>query len=467
MHSIYTIFNQKQLPVWLLFTLAVTLFSACKKEEIKFPTIHPGESTYVQYDVPFDQVPATSDIVLYEVNLRAFSAAGNLKGVEARLDSIKNLGVNVVWLMPIYPIGELNAIGSPYAVKDYFKVNPDYGTLEDLRELVKASHQRGMAVMLDWVGNHTAWDNSWIQTKAWYTQDASGSIVSPNTWTDVADLNFSSMAMRKEMIKAMKYWVLEANVDGYRCDYAEGVPNDFWKQAIDTLHSIPNRDILMFAEAGDKSLFSAGFDMTFGWGFYDQLKGVFQNNRPVSELVSAHSAEYANVPSGDQIVRWTTNHDNNATEGTPQTIFNNPQGSMAAFVLTSYMGGVPLLYNGQEVGCPTQLSFFKGGNTKIDWNINAGISAEYKKLLGFRQSSNAVRRGSLETFSANPDVLAFRRTAGSEEVCVLVNVRATAVNYTLPAALANTSWVNALTGESVALGASLSLPAFNYLIIKK
>ncbi|HPI05949.1 MAG TPA: alpha-amylase family glycosyl hydrolase, partial [Saprospiraceae bacterium] len=235
MHSIYTIFNQKQLPVWLLFTLAVTLFSACKKEEIKFPTIHPGESTYVQYDVPFDQVPATSDIVLYEVNLRAFSAAGNLKGVEARLDSIKNLGVNVVWLMPIYPIGELNAIGSPYAVKDYFKVNPDYGTLEDLRELVKASHQRGMAVMLDWVGNHTAWDNSWIQTKAWYTQDASGSIVSPNTWTDVADLNFSSMAMRKEMIKAMKYWVLEANVDGYRCDYAEGVPNDFWKQAIDTL----------------------------------------------------------------------------------------------------------------------------------------------------------------------------------------------------------------------------------------
>lgn len=467
MQSKYALFNWKPIPGWLLFLLSVSAFPGCKKEEIKFPTIHPGDGNPVQYDVPFDKVPNTADIIMYEVNPRAFSAAGNLKGIQARLDSIKSLGINVIWLMPIHPIGELNAIGSPYAVRDYLQVNPEYGTLEDLRELVKEAHHRDMAVILDWVGNHTAWDHPWIQSKAWYTQDAAGNIVSPLTWTDVADLNYSNQAMRKEMIKALKYWVLEANVDGYRCDYAEGVPNDFWKQAIDTLRSIPNRKVILFAEAADKDLFSAGFDLTFGWSFYEGLKDVWNDNRPVSELVSTHTAEYANVPPGDHILRWITNHDNNATEGTPLSIFNGAAGSMAACVATSYMGGVPLLYSGQEAGCTQQLSFFKGGNTKIDWNTNPEMTAEYKKLLGFRQSSNAVRNGSLETLNGSGDMLAFRRIAGAEEVCVLVNVRASTIDYALPSALANTSWVNALTGDGVELGVALVMLPYSYLILHK
>jgi glycosidase len=452
---------------WMIL-LPLTLFivMGCAKDEKKLDTIYPGSDVPVQYDVPFTHVPAVSDIVLYEVNERAFSTSADIKGVQGRLDSIKNLGINVIWLMPIYPIGELNGIGSPYAVKNYKEVNADYGTLEDLRTLVKESHQRGMAVILDWVANHTAWDNPWLKNKSWYTQDANGQIISPLTWTDVADLNYSSHAMRQEMIKAMKYWVLEANVDGYRCDYADGVPDDFWADAIDTLRHIPNRNIIMFAEARNKSLFQDGFDLTFGWSFYEKLKAIFNQNVSVSELSAVNATDYAGVPQGSHIVRWISNHDDDAWDDTPLGIFQGIDGAMAAFVLTSYMGGVPLIYNGQEVGCPTKLSFFKGGNTKINWSLHPEVTAAYKKLIGFRNESSAVRNGSLLTMDTNADVLTFKRTVGAEEVLVMVNVRNKTVNYTLPSAVNSTHWINALNGDNVELGNTASMAPFQYVILK-
>ena len=166
---------------------------------------------------------------MYEVNMQTYTPA-NFQGVAARLDSIKALGVNVIWLMPTYPIGVLKAVGSPYAVKDYKGVNTNFGTLDDLRSLVAQAHSRNMAVVLDWVADHTSWDNAWISNKSWYKQDASGNIIIPpgTNYQDVAALNYNSTAMRSAMIKAMKYWVLTANVDGYRCDYADAVPADFW-----------------------------------------------------------------------------------------------------------------------------------------------------------------------------------------------------------------------------------------------
>ncbi|MEP6645825.1 MAG: alpha-amylase family glycosyl hydrolase [Saprospiraceae bacterium] len=455
------------IPLLLIWCAPTLLVSGCKKDEIKFDTMHPGDNVPIQFETPFEHVPASTDIVMYEVNLRAFSASGDLKGVEARLDSIKKLGINVIWLMPIYPIGELNAIGSPYAVRDYKSINADFGKLADLRELVRQAHQRDMAVILDWVANHTAWDHPWIQNKSWYTQDASGNIISPNTWTDVADLNYGNEAMRQEMIKAMKYWVLEANVDGYRCDYAEGVPLDFWEQAIDTLHHIPARDLIMFAEAKDKGLFSSGFDLTFGWNYYNKLKDVFNGVAPLSDLSTVNAADYINVPQGSNVLRWITNHDDNAWDNTPINIFHGREGSMAAFVLTSFMGGVPLIYNGQEVGCPIQLSFFKGGNTKINWEANADLTSEYQKLISIRKESNAIRNGSLEVMGNSPDVISFKRTSGNEEFVIIVNVRSTSVNYSLPSSLAHTSWVDAMTGGNTDLQVSLSMPPFRYIILKK
>lgn len=458
----------------MLMVLSSIVFigAGCETDDKEFPPIAPPpvvEGDFTQYGTPFDNVPNTSDITMYEVNISAFSAGGDLPGVESRLDKIKELGINVVWLMPIYPIGSLNGVGSPYAVRNYLQVNPAFGSLDDLRSLVEEAHERDMAVILDWVGNHTAWDHPWIEENPeWYTTDASGNIISPEGmgWADVADLNFSNAEMRSEMIESMKYWVLEANVDGYRVDYAEGVPTDFWKEAIDALRAIPDRDIIMFAEAANKNMFSAGFDLIFGWDFYHRLKEVYNDNDPASKLIIANSTDYNNVPEGSHILRWIDNHDDNAWENTPQSIFDGQEGALAAFVVTSYMGGVPLIYNGQEVGYPNQLGFFEGNAIKIDWSVNPEILTEYQQLMSFRNGSHAVRGGQIETYPSE-DVVAFKRISGSEEVIVFVNVRDTAVDFELPVSLVGTTWDNALTNSAVVLDGTVSLGSYAYLILKK
>jgi glycosidase len=450
----------------LLVATALLAGVSCSKDEGILPKTKPVVAEEPkQYDVPFANVPATAQIVMYEVNLWAFSQQANLEGVTARLDELNELGVNVVWLMPIYEIGEVNGIGSPYAIKNYKRINPSFGTLENLRTLVKEAHARDMAVILDWVANHTAWDNAWIQNTSWYTKDASGNIVNPpgTNWNDVADLNFGSSAMRKEMIKAMKYWVLEANVDGFRCDYADGVPTEFWEQALDSLRAIPDRELIMFAEGSDKELFGAGFDLIFGWNFYGKLKEVYVNNASVSNVVSANSADYTGVPSGKHILRWISNHDDNAWDDTPANIFNGQDGALAAFVVTAYMGGVPLIYNGQEVGFNSKLQFFQNSSTKINWDLNPNVLEQYQKLIAFRKSSAAITEGTLETFHTSA-VVAFKKKSGNE-VVVLVNLRNAANDVTLPTSIANSEWTNALTNESVTLTENISLEAYEYLIL--
>jgi alpha-amylase len=451
--------------------LSVMILSgfACSKSDDPGTTTKPVvEEQPKQYDVPFANVPATTDIAMYEVNLWAFSASTNLNGVKARLDELKALGVNVIWLMPIYPSGELKSVGSPYAVKNYTQVNPAFGTLEDLRSLVKEAHARDMAVILDWVANHTAWDNPWMKNSTWYTRDASGNVISPagTNWSDVADLNYGTVAMRKEMIKSMKYWVLEANVDGFRCDYAGGVPTDFWKQAIDTLRNIPNREIIMFAEASQTDLYSAGFNLIFGWNFYSKLKDVYNNTATPGALVNVNTTDNTISPEGSEVLRWITNHDDCAWDNSPVEIFKGEGGALSAFVLAAYMGGVPLIYNGQEVGFPSKIPFFNNSSTKIDWTQNPAILSAYKALMSFRNGSAAVKTGSIESYSSG-DVVAFKRVSGVEEVLVIVNVRDAVKDFALPEALANSSWTDALSGDPVALTNTLSLQPYSYLILKK
>ncbi len=452
-------------------TVAVSFVLAgfgCKGTEPSPTPIVTEPTTAKQYDTPFTNVPQIADVLMYEVNLSAFSATGNLKGVQSRLDSVKNLGVNVLWLMPIYPIGEVKGIGSPYAVKNYTQINTAFGNLEDLRLLVKEAHKRNIAVMLDWVANHTSWDNPWIQNPSWYAKDAAGTIISPPgmNWNDVAELNYSSTAMRKEMIKSMTYWVLEANIDGFRCDYAEGVPTDFWKEAIDALRAIPNRKLIMFAEGAKKELLSAGFDMIFGWDFYTKLKDVMNNSKPASDLLAFNITDYNNVPEGKHILRWITNHDDGAWDDSPINIFKGQKGALAAFTLTSFMGGVPLIYNGQEIGYAGKIPFFSNNTTKIDWSMNPAILVAYKSLMAFRNSSNAIKRGTVEAFNAK-DVVVFKKKYGTEEVLILVNVRNSKVLHDLPFSLTNTAWTNALTNENINLTTTLSLEPYTYLILKK
>lgn len=430
-------------------------------------TVTVNEAPLVQYGTPFAGVPNRQDATIYQVNMRAFSGASNFQGVIGRLDSIKALGINVVYLMPIFPVGTVNSVNSPYCVKDYKAVNPEFGTLADLRALVDGAHNKNMSVILDWVANHTSWDNAWITTHSdWYLKNAAGTIVSPpgTGWNDVAQLNFSSNDMRLEMIRSMKYWVYTANVDGFRFDYADGPPSDFWKQAIDTLRAITTHNLLLLAEGNRNNHFTVGFDFIFGFSFYGSIKTIFSNNQPATSIDAVNTSEYTNASSGQQVVRYLTNHDVNSSDGTPLSLFGGAKGSMAAFVVAAYMKGVPMIYNGQEVGTPFQLLFpFTGAD--IDWTLNPGVTAEYKKVIAFRNSSNAIRRGALASYSS-ANVCAFTKTQGAETVFVASNLKNSVVTYTLPSAVANATWTDAMTGATVTVGTQITLQPYAYLVLK-
>ena len=417
-----------------------------------------------QYGTPFRHVPEPQDVNLYQINIRTFSKTGDLKGIMSRLDSIKALGINVVYVLPIYPVGTLKSTNSPYCVKDYRAVNPEFGTLEDLRALVNGVHQRGMALILDWVGNHTSWDNPWIANKSWYVQDSTGHIKYPMNWTDVAQLNFKNRDMRQAMISAMKYWVLTANVDGFRCDYTDGPPVDFWKQAIDTLRNIRSHKLLFLAEGSRNDNFKAGFDYNFGFRFYGNLKGIFERGKSVKSIDTVNIAEYKEATGTQGMVRYITNHDVNSSDGTPLDLFGGKRGSMAAFVVVAYMKSVPMIYNGQEVGTPYRL-VFPFTRQKIDWRLNPDVTAEYKKIIAFRTHSKAIRRGTLTSFSSD-DVCAFTKEAGNEKVFVLSNLRNKEVNYTVPQALLHAKWKDAFTGATVTLTGTKTLAPYIYMVLK-
>ena len=447
------------LALWLMFT------TSCAKDDPIVINPPVDKDTIEYYGTPFDKVPETSDIVMYEVNLRSFSNEGTFNGVSRRLDSISALGVNVIWLMPIYPIGKLKGVGSPYAISDYLSVNPEFGTLSDLRALVDKAHELDMAVILDWVANHTAWDHEWILNEGWYTKDDNGNIVSPNGWNDVADLNFGNADMQEAMIEAMKHWVYTANIDGFRCDYTDGVPVDFWKKALDELNKIPDRELIFFAEGTRVQNYQAGFELNFGWNFYGSLKGIFNENKSVSQIYTAHTNDYQPIPAGSHMLHFITNHDDNAWDDTPDKIFQSQEGAMAAFVLSAYVGGVPLIYNGQEIGYPYKLSFFT--KTPINWNLNPEIKEVYKKVIAIRNTGEAVKKGALVSYKNSNDVAAFERISGTEEVLVLVNVRNKTVDYQLPAEIANTNWTNQMNQASLPLETKLQLAPFEFLILKK
>lgn len=427
------------------------------------------EKDPMQYGTPFNNVPDKRDVTIYQVNIRAFSKEGNFKGVLSRMDSIKALGINVIYLMPVNPVGVLKSSNSPYCIKDYQAVNSEFGTLDDLRALVADAHSKNMAVILDWVANHTSWDNVWIKNKSWYQQDSAGNIIiPPNTgyYPDVAQLNFKNADMRLAMIKAMKYWVFAANVDGFRCDYTDGPPIDFWKQALDTLRNISAHKLLMFSEGRRSDLFfKVGFDYNYGFRVFDRLKDIYRNSYSVRSIDSLNVIDYKGASDGQCIVRYLSNHDVNGSDGTPLELFGGEKGSMAAFVVVAFMKSVPMIYDGQEVGTPYRL-VFPFTSKKIDWTINPAITAEYKKVIAFRNSSNAIRRGDLMSYTTD-DVCAFTKTLGKEEVFVISNLRDKTIDYALPENLKNSSWTDAMNGDKQTLTGSITLPPYSYYVFKK
>ena len=450
------------LVIILVLQFAILMVAAvCKKGDTE---PEGPDDTYVINENPFAKVPATKDITMYQVNFKAFSSATNIKGVTARLDSIKNMGINVIWLMPIHPIGTINSVNSPYSVKNYIEVNPSLGTLEDLRILVSKAHDREMAVILDWVANHTAWDNPWIQNVSWYSQDSNGNIISPpgTNWQDVADLNYSNSQMRLEMITSMKYWITEANIDGFRCDAADFVPFDFWKQAIDSLNNMPGRNLILLAEGTRDDHFTAGFQLNYGWDFNTEIRAVFAAHS-ASGLFTVDNSEYDGIPSGCHKLRYITNHDIFAWEGSVTELYGNEKGSVVAFIIVSFLNGVPLIYDGQEIAYSDRISFFD--SNPLNWNLNPDIYSEYKNIMSVRRSLVAIKSGGIIAYNDN-DIAVFKRFYENDEVLIMVNVRSTTINYAIPEALANTNWKNVLDNTVITLNTGYSFNPYEYLILQ-
>lgn len=450
----------------LLFFMSSQVLLSCQKSDDDTQV----KSKYEQYGEPFTNVPDSRDATIYQVNIRAFSEEGNFQGVIDRLDHIKSLGANVVYLMPVFPVGEersAGGLGSPYAVKDFKDVNPEFGTLEDLRTLVDEAHNRDMAVVLDFVANHTAWDNAWItEHPEWYAQDEEGNIIAPpgTNWNDVAQLDYENEALRKEMIDAMSYWVYSANIDGFRMDAADFVPFSFWSEAVPVLENIKNQELLMFAEGGRTNHLQAGFDYIFGFRYFDALKEVFVEGEPVTELQEAHSEMYSNIyDDTKRVIKYTTNHDVNLTDGTPQELFGGEEGSVAAFLVAAYQKAVPMIYNGQAIGFNERLEFFS--RDPIDWsNVNEEMLQEYKQIIGFRKENEAIRRGELKSFSSD-EVAVFTMEQGEQTVLVIANLRNRPVKYILPVEFAGTQWNNAFNDATVTLGEDIALEPFSYLVL--
>ena len=424
------------------------------------------------------QVPAPEDVVMYQVNPRNYASREAFQAVTLHLDSIKQLGANVVWFMPIYEIGIENSVHSPYSIKNYVDTDKEFGTVEQFKALVEACHQKGMAVLLDWVANHTSWDNAWIKEHPeWYTQDEEGNIIWPagTGWRDTADLNYDNMEMRQAMIDAMKFWVVEVGVDGFRCDAADYVPLDFWKDCLTQLRSI-GHPLLMLAEGQGKGLFDVGFDMNYAWDWMTALRKVYtgaamtmgERRRmapvSVSTLFEADSLEYAGLPAGKMKLRFTTNHDETA-KMSPIREFYGKEGSMAAFVASTFIHGGMLIYGSQEVGYPGRINFFNYVN--VDWNAHPEIFAEYRQLVEIFKSTPSIKKGELKAFKDN-NVLMFERSLANERVLVMVNLRDSQQTVSIPAEWKNAECVDLKTNRAVALSESERMfSPFEYVILKR
>ena len=438
---------------YILFLTILTIFmNGCKKQ----PDC-PEPMGYQQYGEPFSNVPATEDMVMYEVNLRAFSQQGNLAGVQQKLDHLASLGVNVIWLMPIQTNG--GPLNSPYCISNFYDVDEEYGTLEDLRTFVAEAHSRNMAVILDWVANHTSWDHPWIDSTGWYTTDAQGNIIHPSgtNWNDVADLNFDNTALQEQMIDAMRYWVLEANVDGYRCDAADYVPFDFWQKAVDSLRIIPNREIIMLAEGARVDHFDAGFDMNFDWNFYNKGKDIFNQGTPATHWATLHQYTYGSIGEGKHKLRFTSNHDECAWHDTPIGLYGSLDASIAAFAATLFYPGVPLLYTGQEIGYPTQLPFFS--NLSVDWNYGQSTLSRYQQLMEVYKTHDVCRNGVFEDFSSTDAVL-FKKFNNQETLWCIINTKNIPYHISLPNELQGVHLVEELTGQQIGFSNTLELLNF-------
>lgn len=414
--------TERIMPLLLTLLPAMVLFfvlAACSGPQKKVPVqkeppqssvVHPEWSRYA---------------TIYEVNIRQFTPEGTFQAFTAHIPRLKKMGVDILWLMPIHPIGEKNrkgTLGSYYSVRDYKGINPEFGTMDDFKQLVGKAHAEGMKVIIDWVANHTSWDHPWIEDHPeFYTKDSLGRIVSPFDWSDVADLNFDAPGLQDAMTDALKYWVKEADIDGYRCDVAGMVPVEFWDKARAELDMI--KPVFMLAEAEEPQHHIRAFNMSYGWELHHILNDIANGKKNANAIEEFYAKNDTLFPRDAYRMLFTSNHDENSWRGTEFERMGPASVCMA--VLTATLPGMPLVYSGQESAFNERLRFFD--KDTIDWK-DYRLEPFYRKLFGLKHAYQPLWNGNwggkMQRIGTTADssVFVFMREKEGDRVMVLTNL---------------------------------------------
>jgi glycosidase len=393
---------------------------------------------------------------IYEVNIRQFTPEGTFKAFSNHLPRLKELGAHILWLMPIHPIGEKNrkgTLGSYYSVKDYLAVNPEFGTIEEFKELVSRIHSMGMYVIIDWVANHTAWDHPWVLSNPeFFNKDSAGNFIPPvDDWSDVIDLNYDNKQLWKEMTNALKFWVEECDIDGYRCDVAGMIPTEFWNQAREVLEKV--KPVFMLAEWETPEMHYEAFDASYSWEIYKIMNSVAKDEKTVEDIKQNLKEETSKYPREAFRMRFTSNHDENSWNGTEFERLGEGASTFAA--LTYFLPGIPLIYSGQEVGLNRRLSFFE--KDTISWKEHPNTDL-YKVLNDLKSQSKVLlngERGGEIAFVINNQqqkVLSFARIGGEEKIIAVFNLSSESLEAQLKAKILPGKYTDLFSGEQVILG---------------
>ena len=471
-----------------LFLFILSLFISCSEKQVV------NEQTQATAVVDHTLMPDwAADANIYEVNTRHYTPEGTFSAFEKHLGRLQEMGVEILWFMPIHPISvekrkatgdlmvadvdEKNALdkylGSPYAVADFKGVNPDFGSDEEFQHLVDAIHNAGMKIIIDWVPNHTGWDNPWITDHPeWYTKNDKGEIIDPidyNTgeswgWTDVADLDYSKADMRVAMLDAMQYWVTAFDIDGFRVDVAHGIDQSFWDEMKATIHQ--QKHLFMLAEAEVPSHRNTGaFHMNYGWSFHHLLNEIAKGEKDVTALQSWITNEKPKYEKGI-FMNFTSNHDENSWSGTEFDRMGEAHKAMA--VLVSTYEGMPLIYSGQEEPMKKRLAFFTKDNIGFE---NYAYADFYKTLNLLKKNNTALHNGHFggkaNILFKNPNVFAFHREKQDHHVVCYINLSPAAVVFHAGIDAAGLTEVFSKEEVSLSQETELKIDAWSYLVFEK
>ena len=398
--------------------------------------------------------------ILYEMNIRQFTTEGTFRAASERLPFLRSIGVDAIWLMPIYPIGEEDrkgSLGSYYSIRDYKGVNPEFGSEADLRDFITKAHALGIKILFDWVANHTARDARWISERPvdWYERDSEGRAKVPWDWSDTAKLNYANREVWRGQIDAMRYWVEQFGIDGFRCDMAMLVPIEFWQEASAELHSIKS-DIFMLAEAEEDNLFDGAFNMSYQWNIHHIMCDIAKGARRVWDLRNAMHAERQRYPREAMRLSFTSNHDENSWSGSEQSRFGRALEVMTAmtFLMPSTM---PLIYTGQEVGYDHSFAFFDRDPIPEELYKEGYATESYRRLADLKHSQRALDSGQrggdvieIEN-NAKDCMMTFVREVADSRVVAIVNLSPYTIHADFRTGIYAGTYRDAISGERVIL----------------